>query len=197
MKKSPIIMVLLTTLFLSVAAVGVETSQKVLTGWKISPGTTAAEENGKAVLTAPNKKEGVIARYLSAKEKYIQLRVGKGVRFYITGRKFQLPPVQAKPGVYTIPATGSQQGLTSFNLRFMGGEFTFCDFRSFAKPEANCVTVEKNGEIKQEEITIENPKQINVNVKPDEIDMSQFTISITYEETFDVEFEYIKIPIED
>ena len=59
------------------------------------------------------------------------------------------------------------------------------------------ITVEKDGEIKQEEISIESPKQINVNVKPDEIDMSQFTLSITYEDNFDVVFEYIKIPIED
>ena len=58
------------------------------------------------------------------------------------------------------------------------------------------ITVEKNGEIKQEEITIDSPKQINVNVKPDEIDMNQFTLSITYEDAFDVEFEYINIPIE-
>ena len=168
MKKSPIIIVLLTALFLSAAAVGAESPQKVLAGWKISPGTTAAEENGKAVLTAPNKKEGVIARYLSPKEKYIQFRVEKGVRFYITGKKFQLPPVEAKPGVYTIPATGSQQGMTSFNLRFMGGEFTFCDFRSSASPAANSVTVEKNGD----EVVISMP----VKEKPDSLSLTLYVI---------------------
>ena len=135
MKENKKVMALLAALLLSgsAASTGAETAQKVLAGWKVSPGTTAVEENGKAVLTATKNKEGVIARYLSQKEKYIQFRVEKGVRFYITGKKFNLPPVQAKPGVYTIPATGSQQGLTSFNLRFMGGEFTFCDYRSSAE----------------------------------------------------------------
>ena len=59
------------------------------------------------------------------------------------------------------------------------------------------LTVEKNGEVMQEELCIETPKQINVNVKPDMVDMEQFSLSITYEDNFDVEFEYINVPIDD
>ena len=59
------------------------------------------------------------------------------------------------------------------------------------------ITVEKDGEVMQEEVNIETPKQINVNVMPDMVDMNQFSLNITYEDTFDVEFEYIKVPIED
>lgn len=59
------------------------------------------------------------------------------------------------------------------------------------------ITVEKDGEVIQREITIEEPQQVNVNVKPDEVDMSQVTLNITYEDAFDVEFEYITVPIED
>jgi hypothetical protein len=59
------------------------------------------------------------------------------------------------------------------------------------------VTVEKNGEVIQKVVTIEEPKQVNVNVKPDEVDMDQVTLSITYEDAFDVEFQYINVPIDD
>lgn len=66
-----------------------------------------------------------------------------------------------------------------------------------ATPLEVTITVEKNGEVVQKEVTIEEPKQVNVNVKPDEVDMNQVTLSITYEDAFDVEFEYINVPIDD
>ena len=66
-----------------------------------------------------------------------------------------------------------------------------------ATPLEVTITVEKNGEVVQKEVTIEEPKQVNVNVKPDEVDMNQVTLNITYEDAFDVEFEYISIPIDD
>jgi hypothetical protein len=66
-----------------------------------------------------------------------------------------------------------------------------------ATPLELTITVEKNGEVIQKEVTIEEPKQVNVNVKPDEIDMNQFTLNITYEDAFDVEFQYLSVPIDD
>lgn len=66
-----------------------------------------------------------------------------------------------------------------------------------ATPLEVTITVEKNGEVIQKEVTIEEPKQVNVNVKPDEVDMNLVTLNITYEDAFDVEFEYISIPIDD
>ena len=98
--------------------------------------------------------------------------------------------VTAANSTVTVTASGGRQ-LTTNESRV-----AFFNIDPSAPLEIT-ITVEKNGEIKQEEVTIENPKQINVNVKPDEIDMNQFTLGITYEEAFDVEFEYIKIPIED
>ena len=168
MKISKAIMAQLTMLLLSGTAVtlGAEPA-KVLDGWKISSGTTAVEENGKAVLSVP-KGQGGVSRYLPGKNRFLQFRVEKGSRFYITGKNFNLPPIQAKPGVYTIPATGTEQKSSSFVLRFFAKDFVFCDFYSFAKPEANCVTVEKNGE----EIVISMP----VREKPDSLSLTLYVI---------------------
>ena len=140
--------------------------QKVLDGWKISPEVTAIEENGKGVLSVQDK-QGSLARNLSREDNYIQFRLEKCSRLYITGKKFQLPPICPKPGVYTIPATGNDaEKLTSFHIRFFPGDFVFSDFKCFAAPQANGVFVEKNGE----ELVISMP----VKEKPDSLSLTLY-----------------------
>ncbi len=120
--------------------------QKVLNGGRIVGGVSAIEENGKGALSVQGK-QGTLARNLSKEDNYIQLTVEKSSRFYITGKKFQLPPICPRPGVYTIPAAGNEiEKQTSFHVRFFPGDFEFSDFKSFAAHQSNSVFVEKKGE---------------------------------------------------
>ncbi|MBQ7178771.1 MAG: hypothetical protein IJS08_15250, partial [Victivallales bacterium] len=153
-------------LFLAIGAIAQQ--QKVLDGWKIAEDTSAIEENGKAILSVQGKQSS-LARNVSKEDNYIQLRVEKCSRFYITGKKFQLPPICPKPGVYTIPATGNDmEKQTSFHIRFFPGDFVFSDFKSFATHQANGVFVEKNGE----DIVISMP----VKEKPDSLSLTLYAV---------------------